>query len=175
MRQIYFVIYWRYNGSYYFCKQDVNNVENTVIYQRHLKTESRWEIFANDKALANIAKIFRKRIKVGLKYISNNNPTTKTKHTCSSSLYFHALAEKCLWNTTQTTHSQKWNGTLFSNTNNLVTWVSKWPENEQGLSLRCKRTLILCHEAITGMGWTAVALGVGMVLLTSAWEIPPTR
>lgn len=65
-----------------------------------------WEIFANDKALANIAKIFRKPIKVGLKYISNNNPTTKTKHTCSSSLYFHALAEKGLWNTTQTTHSQ---------------------------------------------------------------------
>lgn len=24
--------------------------------------------------------------------MSNDNPTTKTKHTCSSSLYFHALA-----------------------------------------------------------------------------------
>lgn len=67
-------------------------MENTVIYHRHLKTESGREIFANDKALANIAKIFRKCIKVGLKYMSNDNPTTKTKHTCSSSLYFHALA-----------------------------------------------------------------------------------
>lgn len=51
----------------------------------------------------------------------------------------------------------------LSSPKSLVIWVAKWPENEQGLSLRCKRTLILCHGAITGMGWTAVALGAGMV------------
>lgn len=77
-------------------------MENTVIYHRHLKTESGREIFANDKALANIAKIFCKRIKVGLKYMSNDNPTTKTKHTCSSSLYFHALSVKHYTNYTFT-------------------------------------------------------------------------
>lgn len=62
-----------------------------VIYYRYLKIESGREIFVNDKVFANIVKIFCKRIKVGLKYMFNDNLIIKIKYTCSSSLYFYVL------------------------------------------------------------------------------------
>lgn len=65
-----------------------------VIYYRYLKIESGREIFVNDKVFANIVKIFCKRIKVGLKYMFNDNLIIKIKYICSSSLYFYVLFVK---------------------------------------------------------------------------------